>query len=390
MIRYLRALDRRLILGRKQSLNQNLRKAWEAACPAYPCNIEANAQERAATAAKARSPIGSFLALACGKVAIKVADAMDEFSEKLTKEEGDARKKAATDRIAIVAGVHDIESIEDGKGKAPARLSRLAALAREDVVDRRVLFHVDFSSTNDGGDGTLAENACNRRDREDGSRERRPFFSFEETVELVANQVKEMIAAKAAAIAIVSESKPSVTVTSTGGKEARRASSPPGVQPLAPPPPTDGEASGPPLRTIVTALSSLLGMEVEICENTREMAATLEEFSNIGDAGDCTSILPLRTRLLMAERSNPPGGMPLSPAEEPEMSDEEEERLPDFTWGGEGGGVRGRISCGYVMYSLHCRMEQWPKRSDQTATSAELQQGARSDELKRGKKTATM
>lgn len=316
------------------SLNQDLRKAWEAACPAYPCNIEANAQERAATAAKARSPIGSFLALAYGKVVIKVADAMDEFNEKITKEEGDARKKAVADRIATVAGVHNVAS--DEKGKAPARLSRLAALAREDVVNKRVLFHVDLSSLNGGGDGTLAENACSRRDGEDGSGEGRPFFSSEETVELVAAQVKEMIAAKAAAIAIVSESKLSSTATSTGGKEARRAFLMPGAQPLAPPPPTDGEVSGRHLRTIATALSSMLGIEVEFCETTREMAATLGELNNTGDAGDCTSISPFRTRLLMAERLSPPGGM-LSSAEEPEMSDEEEERLPDFTWGGEGG-----------------------------------------------------
>lgn len=314
--------------------NQDLRKAWETACPTYACNIEANAKERAAAAAKARNPMGSFLALAYGKVVIKIADAMDEFNEKLTKEENDSRKKAAADRIATVAGVHN--AAREERGEAPVRLSRLAALAGEDVENKRVLFHVDLSSVNVGGDGTLAENACSRREGEDGPGEGRSIHFSEETVGLVAVQVKEIIAAKAAAIAIVSESNLSATVTSTEGKEARRAFLTPGAQPLASSPPTDGEISRPSLRTIATALSSMLGMEVEFCETTREMATTLGELNNIGDAGDCTSISPLRTRLLMAERLSSPGGMFLS-AEEPEMSDEEEERLPDFTWGGEGG-----------------------------------------------------
>ncbi|CAN0175672.1 unnamed protein product, partial [Hapterophycus canaliculatus] len=100
------------------------------------------------------------------------------------------------------------------------------------------------------------------------------------------------------------------------------------------------------LRASAAAVSSLLGMEVDFFQTVPELAGALERYgegrsggcstgSDVNDGGDGGSPPFGMVPLMMAERLSLPGVIPAPPAEEAELSDGEEERLPDFSWGGE-------------------------------------------------------
>ncbi|CAN0471530.1 unnamed protein product, partial [Ectocarpus sp. 12 AP-2014] len=206
---------------------------------------------------------------------------------------------------------------------------------------------------------------------------------FPEQVRLVAEQVREVLSAKPAAVAIVSEMAPpalatavapaAATLNINNSEDVDKQENSSQSQPLAGPetqqqeqqpsaqhPPTGDPtaaqtlSSSPEsgsLRASAAAVSSLLGMEVDFYDTVPELAAALERCASAGgrgggglpgagggdDVGTGSGGLPPfgMVPLMMAERLSLPGVVPAPPVDEPELSDGEEERLPDFSWEGE-------------------------------------------------------
>lgn len=346
----------------------------------------------------------------------RVAAAAEAFETNLSSVEGARRSAAASTRRNVVlegpdgllggGGSGAAGSDGDGRGSSqvlpplsppppPPPFSRLAALKWEDIEGRRILLHVDLSNgvvgggavSGDGGGwvgivggGVVAEGLANGSSGIGGGGS--PLQRFPESVRLVAEQVREMLSAKPAAVAIVSETAPlsvaTATATATAASTAEKnyAASPhhsqlaSHVDPETPKkdqhissinPGAPGAVSSLPglesaccsLRPSAAAIASLLGMEVDFCDSVADLAAVLgrcgEGGSGVGGGeggsgsgsggggrrggGDVPfGMVPL----LMVERLSLPGVVPAPPAEDPELSDGEEERLPDFSWGGEG------------------------------------------------------
>ena len=325
---------------RSKRVRQDSWKAWAAACPSgtFRSDVDGGAQAHAVAAAKARNPIGCFLALAYGKIASNIVDAVEKFEGRLATDMADRRKKAALGRRAIVQGFHDVMNGGDGQQDMTIDgLSRLAALApREDVLGRRVLFHVDFSRAKERSPRDLTSDAAGGSGSGKNFRVEHRLYSSE-TVQLVAEQVRAMLAAKAATVAIISESAaPSAGTIVTRGHNSPSAPLSLRARVASVSLKRGIETSGSSLRAIATTVSSLLGMEVEFYETVPEMGEALAECGSAGDAGIGGSSIPFIPRLMMVERLSAPGVVPAPAVKDPEMSDAEEERLPDFAWGGEG------------------------------------------------------
>lgn len=296
-------------------------KTWAAACPAGTfIDIENGPQTRAAAAAKAGNPLASFLAFVYGKITSKMASTANRFEGRVSNDENKLKNAAVSARRAVVLeGPDGLCRKCNSGGTPPHTLSRLAGLTVEDIEAQRLLLHVDFSRAPDGSENNLGESNGGQLSTE--------------VVRLVAEQVREILSAKPGAVAIVSELGYPLLTSTTLSVE-----SPPQLytallasEELPTPLPSSAEASGSSLRTTADAISSLLGMEVTFYDNVPEMAEALKECN--GSDGGSPSFGP---RLLMAERLSAPGVVPAPPVEEPELSDGEEERLPDFSWGGEG------------------------------------------------------
>ncbi len=265
----------------------------------------------------------------------------------------------------------------------PPPLSRLAALRWEDIEGRRILLHVDLSTgvvaeDNAAGGGAYGGEGgggvAYGLGRGGGAEE-----PFPDAIRLVAEQVRQMLSAKPAAVAIVSETAPSPLPDADEKEEAATPATPPSLPPSEPgkaqTPQQPASASGDPgavsaaagaaaaapgggsLRASAAAVASLLGIEVDFYDTVPELAAVLERCAGEGGPGvaiggggggagaggdvDGGGALPPfgMVPLMMAERLSLPGVVPAPPVEEPELSDGEEERLPDFSWRGEGGRV---------------------------------------------------
>ena len=376
------------------------------------------------------------MALAYGEVSSRVAAAAEAFETSLSLAEGARRSVAASTRRnvvlegpdgllsgggggggGVVGGVGGsgaaVSGGDDGKGgqvlrPPPPPFSRLAALKWEDIEGRRILLHVDLSTgvveagAQSGGGGIVGGVDDGSAAGSSGG----PPQPFPESVRLVAEQVREMLSAKPAAVAIVSEmAPPSAAATATAAATAiaiaaaPTAASPHHSQPAAPvhletskddrqhspapgapeslavlPGSGSGSASESPscsLRPSAAAIASLLGMEVDFCDTVPDLAAVLARCGEGGGSGVAggnngggdgggggggggggrvgDGSLPAfgMVPLLMVERLSLPGVVPAPPVEEPDLSDGEEERLPDFSWGGEG-----------ALSGLHLRVEK--------------------------------
>lgn len=346
-------------------------KTWAAACPMDTyADVEGGPRARAAAATKAGNPQAGFLALAYGEVTSRFSTALERFETRVSTEEVGRRTTAASERRAVVlAGPCGGRALERSATDLPSRpplpppplppppppppaLSRVAALRWTDIEGRRLLLHTDLSRTSDGGpernrDGLQAGVA--------GGQE-----IFPESVQLVAEQVRGMLSAKPAVVAIVSELSPPTPASAAsaeavipGQMPSPRAGMPQllSKQTAAAPAVIGGEGGGSvdadiffaspgavlssSLRSTAAAVSSLLGMEVEFYESVPEMAMALERCGQSG-GGVADDAGSFGARLMMTERLSGPGVVPPPPVESPELSDAEEERLPDFGWGGEG------------------------------------------------------
>lgn len=363
------------------------------ACPAdpaarHPDDVSGGPRARAAAAAKAGNPKASFLALAYGEVSSKVAAAAESFETGISTAESALKAAAASTRRAVVlrgpdcaldgscappAGIDGVLVGGVGGVGGPPPLSRLAALRWEDIEGRRILLHADLSSglategADGGGDlgaGIGAVTADGRgNDVGDGGGGGGQQQQFPQAVRLLAEQVREMLSAKPAAIAIVSETAPPAPGNAGGGPDHHGTTAAAEKdallqaqqqdQQLQPGPASPRSVSPEPscfssLRASAAAVSSLLGMEVDFFQTVPELAGALARCVAGGNGGGVTAAKvndgggdpPLppfgMVPLMMAERLSLPGVVPPPPVEEPELSDGEEERLPDFSWGGEG------------------------------------------------------
>ena len=251
-------------------------------------------------------------------------------------DEADRKAAAASARHATVLESPDClgSSDCDGRGGTPASFSRLTALRYEDIEGRRLILHADLcgrakGDTNNSTGGRDGQELCS------------------EAVQVVVEQVREMLSANPAVVAIVSEMAPPVMTAATTTAVPGEA---PPLSPLglllpetAPSPPlhngTDVSASS--LRATAATVSSLLGMEVDFYDSIPELALALGQCGggdggSGGGGGGGSWATSLGAKVMMAERLGAPGVVPAPPVEEPELSDDEEERLPDFGWGGEG------------------------------------------------------
>ncbi|CAB1098944.1 unnamed protein product [Ectocarpus sp. CCAP 1310/34] len=392
---------------------------WAAACPGDVSTRETDAREggpqaRAAAAAKAGNRKASFLALAYGEVSSRVAAAAESFEASLSEGEGARREVVvAARRAAVLEGPDGLLSGRDaavrrGDGNGGSRggasrgdsrgprspspspppppLSRLGALKWEDVGGRRILLHVDLSKGATPEDGTYGGSlGVGGGDGigHDGTGGRTGQQEFPKQVRMVAEQVREVLSAKPAAVAIVSEMAPPALATAVApatatlniknSEDVDTQENSSQSQPLAEPgtqqeqqlsaqhPPAGDPAaaqtvpSSPEcgsLRASAAAVSSLLGMEVAFYDTVPDLAAALERCAAAGgrggggglpgagggdDVGAGSGDLPPfgMVPLMMAERLSLPGVVPAPPVDEPELSDGEEERLPDFSWEGE-------------------------------------------------------
>lgn len=303
--------------------NQESIRTWAAACPVNTfTDAEGGPRGRAAAAAKAGNPQARFLALAYGEVVSKVAAAAERFESTVMANEAGQRKSAATARHSILLsgpdGLGSGNGGGDGDASSAPRLSRLACLSWEDIEGQRILLHIDLSRANEDRSGNLGSDGRGQQ-------------LFSELVQLVAEQVREMLSAKPAAVAIVSETSPLLGTDTPAANEAPSSSSSQSFPSETQPPPRPGnELSVSSLRDTAAAVSSLLGMEVEFYNNVPDMAKALGRCNGVGGSPS------FGARLMMTERLSAPGVVPAPPVEEPDLSDDEEERLPDFTWGGEG------------------------------------------------------
>lgn len=374
---------------------------WALACPAdaaarHADDVSGGPRARAAAAAKAGNPKASFLALAYGEVSSRVAAAAESFETNLSAAESALKTAAASTRSAIVLrgpesplGGSCAPTAEDDRGGAsgigsadgPPPLSRLAALTWEDIEGRRILLHADLSKGLEeagarGSDGFgvgLGAVKADGNDDADGdgigdSDRGRQQIRFPEAVRLLAEQVREILSAKPAAIAIVSETAPpspsagAVSTTSVPDNHSTTAAVEDDADVQAQQQQQHHQHTGSSssdfvdpepsrcssLRASAAAVSSLLGMEVDFFQTVPELARALERCvegaSGAGstgveatDGGEGGSTPFGMVPLMMVERLSLPGVVPAPPVDEPELSDGEEERLPDFSWGGEGG-----------------------------------------------------
>lgn len=223
---------------------------------------------------------------------------------------------------------------DGGGGISTPSLSRLTALRYEDIEGRRLILHADLcgrakgdaSSSTAGGGGDGQE-------------------LFSEAVQVVVEQVREILSANPAVVAIVSELAPLVTTAVTATVTATPDEGPP-LSPLgllvpevgpSPPSHTGTEVAASSLRATAATVSSLLGMEVDFYDSVPELAVALEQCGGgDGGGGGGSWAASFGAKVMMVERLGAPGVVPAPPAEEPVLSDDEEERLPDFGWGGEG------------------------------------------------------
>lgn len=245
----------------------------------------------------------------------------------LADEAGRKIAAALTRRAIVLEGPGDLDggcASSHGSGHARRPLSRLAALTREDIEGQRLLLHVDLSrATEDPGSGQGG--ASNGVGQE----------LFPEAIRSLAEQVREILSAKPAAVAIVSEMAPPLDppATAAASEASVQLSPPPALasEMRTAPSPVDEVLPTPSLRAIAAMVSSLLGMDVDFYESVPELAVALGRCGHVDGRPPSFGV-----KMMMAERLGAPGVVPAPPAEEPELSDGEEERLPDFAWGGEG------------------------------------------------------
>lgn len=326
----------------------------------------------------------------------RVAAAAEAFEINISSAEGARRSAAASTRRNVVlegpdgllgGGSDAAAGSGNGRGSQvprpppPPPLSRLAALNWEDIEGRRILLHVDLSrgvvegaveSSDRGGGGVSVGVTEGNGNGSSGD----PLQPFPEAVRLVAEQVREMLSAKPAAVVIVSEMAPpsaAVNLTSTAEQDGAPSNTHPSADTHPSAAAADAEitkneqhslpisaapeaVSGLPestcysLRSSAAAVASLLGMEVDFYDSVPDLASVLERCvkrsSGRGDSsggdggggGGGGGSLPAfgMVPLMMVEQLSLPGVVPAPPVEEPDLSDGEEERLPDFLWGGEG------------------------------------------------------
>lgn len=269
-------------------------------------------------------------------------------------DEAGRKSTAASARYATVLEGPDRNSLDssvdcDGRKKStPASLARLTALRYEDVEGRRIILHADLSRAKEEGHPSNIGEGVGGGGGQD---------VFSEAVQLVAEQVREMLSANPAVVAIVSEVAPPIvvpdatapvdstttTTTPPGATQLPRQSSlgllPPEMESSSSPEAHAGTEEVPmsSLRATAAMVSSLLGMEVDFYDSVPELATAMRQCDGDGhgggNGGGWTSF---GARVMMAERLGAPGVVPAPPVEEPELSDDEEDRLPDFGWGGEG------------------------------------------------------
>lgn len=319
---------------------------WAMACPpaGTVTDVEGGARSRAAAAAKAGNPQATLLALAYNGVSAEIGATAQRFESGLAIDEVDRRTVTAAERRSeVLAGPDGTTRIQGGENPPHTHtgLSQLAVLSRADIKERRLLLHANLAKGNDeeldkGGrvDGHIGG----------GSIKEPPGAGnvqlFPEAVQLAAEQVRGILSAKPAAVAIVSEMLPKAATAELV---------------LPPPPeailsadekdPTPSTSPYPSLRATAAEISSLLGMEVEFYESVPELAKALGECNDAADvdgddyraaAGGGGSPFVFGPRVMLAEGLSVPGVVPAPPRQEPELSDGEEERLPDFSWGGPG------------------------------------------------------
>lgn len=334
-------------------------RTWAAACPIDTfTDVEGGPRTRAAAATKVGNPQAGFLALAYGEVTSRFSAALERFEARVSTEEGGRRAVAASERRAVVlrgpcGGRTRGRSATSSPPPMPTppppplAFSRLAALTWTDIEGRRLLFHTDLSRASDGDPEERRLDDVAQAGIVGGQE------FFPESVQLVAEQVRGMLSAKPAAVAIVSELSPPAPISASavaeilvpgqvpavvavggGGQERGSVHAETSVA-------FSGASSSSSLRATAAGISSLLGMEVEFYESVPEMAMALERCGQSG-GGVADGAGSFGSRLMMTERLSGPGVVPPPPVESPELSDAEEERFPDFSWGGEG---KKYISC---------------------------------------------
>lgn len=335
------------------NLLQDSIKNWAAACPVDTfADEEGGPRARALALAKVGNPLASFAALAFGAVSAEIGATAARFEAKLAVDAAGRRlASAARRRVDVLQGPAGDDRRNTASSTVSPSLSRLAVLSRSDIEGRRLLLHADLSQRSEevspeegmdarrGGTGAV-QITQGVLDTAGGLQ-----MLFPEAVQLVAEQVRGILSAKPAAVAIVSEAVPTTVAIATAN------STPPaGTNTGSPQPPPTLGASGSvealpsssalaenvvdstrsSLRATATAVSTLLGMDVEFYDTVPEMATAL------GECGVDGPDASFGARVMMVEGLGCPGVVPAPPEEEPELSDGEDERLPDFAWGGEG------------------------------------------------------
>lgn len=346
------------------TVRQDAKKSWAAACPVdLSTDVKGGARTRAAAAAKAGNPVAGFLAIAYDAISAEIGAAASRFETNVAIDEAHRRAAAtALRRVVVVEGPTGIGTVYDGTSPSSTPpLSRFAVLWRTDIKGKRLLLHADLSQRTEDTPLSLEEGVDVRRIllREQqvvsGRVNSGQDQLFPEVVQLVAEQVRGMLSAQPAAVAIVSEGAPTMpdtpvlaadtalpTATNAGLILPSPVEQPtPAVSPVGSglshffSSSLDVEAavasSSSSLRVTAAAVSSLLGMNVEFFETVPKMAKALGE-CNLDGSGSST----FNVRVMMAEGLTCQGVLPEPLAEEPDLSDGEDERLPDFTWGGEG------------------------------------------------------
>lgn len=284
---------------------------WAVACPPSTIagEVEGGARARAESAAKAGDYQVAFLALAYDGVSERIRSMAEIFESHVGVVDAERRSLAVTSRRKTVL----VGPVRDELQDTPA-LPRLAVLSRSDIESRRLLLHTDLAERRH------KESADQRSLRVSTVAGDRRLFP--EEVQLVAEHVRVMLSAKPAAVAIVSEVAPMSRGTQWQSQSQLGViSSKPTLSFPSPSEPLS-------LKVIAAAVSSLLGMDVEFYESIPLMATALRECIGCGPT--------FGARVMMVESLSAPGVVPAPLLEEPELSDCEDERLPDFAWGGKG------------------------------------------------------
>lgn len=328
--------------------------------------MEGGPHARALALAKGGNPLASFLAFAFGTVGAEIGAVAERFEANLAVDAAGRRlASTARRRIDLLQGPASEGRRNIASSTSPPSLARLAVLSRSDIEGRRLLLHVDLSQTS--GELSLEEGIDARRGGIEKVQIGRSLHDagkglqmlFPEAVQLVAEQVRGMLSAKPAAVAIVSDAAPALVSVAT-------TNSMPGTNTGSPQPPPSLAASGsvealslsstaenvvdstrPSLRETAIAVSTLLGMDVEFYDTVPEMAGALGRCRV--DGSDAS----FGARVMMVEGLDCAGVLPAPTEVEPDLSDEEDERLPDFCWGGEGVSARAHASSGAIPSIAH-------------------------------------